>query len=807
VSGGALYNHQVWDYRGDTFLCEDVGIINKTIVSYHIDRKRLNDNHTLILLSMIGKFEMPSVIPTTFALDGARLERLKPVCGNHVVLDVVTQEGMCRSIAVIGQRTAVTLPIAQLDAVHAVAITAKVPITPAMVASNIAPSSPLGLPTERLPPGHAAIIASYVRAGVPHSPPVVYAPEAGLVPISFSKHDYDAKVPLKAFGSPLIGPCYTYVSSLATDDRCIRGRVEAFISRDSPEVELPIPPSLAGYMVEFAKFLIPVKHRGHPVGHDEVRERQDRPSQRSILDNQSVTGVFIRELIQAFVKKEAAISPSDPRNISQMPRKLDYATIMYAFHEGVMVEQEWYAFGKTPKECAERVCSILTSAKHCVLADGSRFDGHVKRRARILERILMLRFFHPQHHSLVNETMDAQIGLVGFTTEGRRYNSGYTRGSGSQETSDFNSVETAFIDYCAWRNTTVDGIKCDAETAWRNLGIYGGDDSLAGAVDPDALKRTSVIMGQEYEITVVNRGDIGVNFLNRWFGPDVWNGDPSSMANPPRLLSKLWVGPSQLANPIERFAERVSGYYRMDKNSPVIGPITMVAHLLLGEKEGGDLAPWDGRHPSDSNWPNDDSGWMMDLFNKFIPDFDHDRFTDWLDEVAITRRRELLLQAPLCTAAPTEIPTVKTACVVGDDIAYPPAPESVVGTVANETVPLLSDEEYEATYLRELFPSAVPREVVDAAKLVPLVGTDGLKTGKPAPAQSPRRRSRKGTANAVACPHPVKLNSKTREPYSCPCTWVAPSRKPSQTKAEYDAYLATWRDKRAHAAKKCGLKL
>ena len=123
-----------------------------------------------------------------------------------------------------------------------------------------------------------------------------------------------------------------------------------------------------------------------------------------------------------------------------------------------MMHLEWYAFNKTPKECAERVVSILRDAKHSALADGSRFDGHVTRLARILERVVMFLFFHPDVHAELNETLDEQIGMPGITREGRRYASYFTRGSGTLETSDFNSMLSAFIGYCAWRNTVVNGL-------------------------------------------------------------------------------------------------------------------------------------------------------------------------------------------------------------------------------------------------------------------------------------------------------------------------------------------------------------
>lgn len=684
VSGGAEYLHEVYDYSGDTFLVENVGFLTKSVISYHIDRKTIDANHCVIMLSPLAKFDMPSVIPTAWVIEGKRLDRLRPVHGEHVVLDVIRGDGRSRSVAMLGDRLAVTLPTTQWDAINAVARVAKVPVTPSMVAGNIAPSDAVGLPTERLPPGHAAIIASYTRAGVPQYPAKVYAPMESCVPIWFSKHDYDAPVPLAGFGSPLIGPCYSYAKSLASEAQCIQGRVEAFQGQS----DAPILPSSLGFIREFLEFLIPVPHVGHPVDHDRVREKQAKPSQKAILEEASLASSRVKSKVGAFVKIEPAVKPSDPRNISTVEPvvKLEYSTYSYSFHEGVMANQAWYAFNKNPSECAARVAEkCLLALYHAVNGDGSRFDGHVNLLARILERMAMLRYFCLCYHADMNRSMDDQIALPGKTTEGYRYNSGYSRLSGSLETADFNSLDTAFIDYCALRNTLKNGRKLTPQEAWNGLTIYGGDDSLSIDVDPKALLFSAKLMGQNYELEVVKRGDIGVEFLNRRFGPDVWNGDVNSMANPSRLLSKLWVGPTSLKRPLLRFAERLGGYYRMDRNSPVIGQICDLSHALLGEvSEEGVLVPWDGKHSLENNWPNvDTDGWMYTVFEKSIPDFDWDRFQAWITEVWSTRGqdpwaysetgegRHPLLKAPLCTSAPTEVITVKVPSVVGDELVLP----------------------------------------------------------------------------------------------------------------------------------------
>jgi hypothetical protein len=574
-----------------------------------------------------------------------------------------------------------------------------------------------------------------------------------------------------------------------------------------------------------------------PVDDDYVYEKQNRPNQRSKLDEASVSGDGHKVAWAAFTKIETAVKPSDPRNISQgtPASNLKYSRFVYAFHNGVMAEQDWYAFNKTPAECAERVGTILANAPHAVLADGSRFDGHVKRRARILERLCMLRFFQKVYHRRMNEAMDNQIALPGTTAEGRRYFSGYGRGSGSSETSDFNSIDTAFIDYCAWRNTTVGGTKLTPDEAWAALGIYGGDDSLTGAVDPHALKRSSELMGQDYEITVVRRGDIGVEFLNRQFGPDVWTGDVNSMSNPARLLSKLWVGPTRLHKPLERFAERASGYYRMDRNSPVIGDIVTVAHELLGERMEGELMPWDGKHSLESNWPNEDSGWMQDIFDKFIPDFDFDRFKEWINTVRLTQNSALLLQAPLCTSALGTEPVVKKTAVIGEQLVFPapkqdalpPKDKDEVEFAARSPNPLsqagvwkfTTDDLFDSSITVDSRPASATVEEADA--LIPVVGAGGKRatndrhtaqgrnpSGGPYTTPEGKTSWLSAKDRAIAAETKAALDVKDKKKaFSDPRQWAEPKKWDEESPADFAARLKTWKSKRAAVAKRLNVKL
>jgi len=515
------------------------------------------------------------------------------------------------------------------------------------------------------------------------------------------------------------------------------------------------------------------------------------------LDQAELSGPWYKKLFRTFNKIEEYMKITDPRNITTVTpeAKLKNSRFMYAFHDKVMSQLEHYAFNKTPRQIAEKIVEILRGAEHSVCADGSRFDGHVTRVARVLERVIMFRFFSLDWWSALNETLDEQIGLPGVTREGRLYASFYTRGSGTLETSDFNSLLSMFIGYCAWRNTVVDGQKCTPEMAWARLGIYGGDDSLEGAVNPEALKKSAEMMGQDYTIEMVQYGQRGVNFLNRWFGPDVWTGDYNSMANPKRLLSKLWIGPTTLPNPLERFAERISGYYRMDRNSPVIGKICIVAHELLGERVEGALMPWDGKHSLESNWPNEDSGWMMDQFVQDIPEFDFDRFEDWIGQIWYERDAGLLLRAPLCTPAVGSVLTSKVVCVAGDEMLVPASPpdpaakgkeeEGDSHVVGNDGEESSSQEDGVSATEAQL------AEVQAAEQKVPVVNDKGLKVVPKASVvrlqkQTPAKRQPKVDA---------KPFDKNR-----PDLWEAPKNATPER-------LAEWSKLRAKVAKKLGVKL
>ena len=189
------------------------------------------------------------------------------------------------------------------------------------------------------------------------------------------------------------------------------------------------------------------------------------------------------------------------------------------------------------------------------------------------------------------------------------------------DTAEGNSKVTAFAAYHGWRNTIVPGETRvhSPDEAYAKLGMYGGDDSADVNIDPDTLVAAFADLGFLAEVEVVRRGQRGVNFLNRYFSPQVWHGDPNSMCNPRRALAKLFVGPEALTQPLVRLGERLAGYAHTDGNTPVLGPLSLVGGALLGSIKG-EMTSYFGQISVEDNWPNLDEGeWMFGEFYHLSP--------------------------------------------------------------------------------------------------------------------------------------------------------------------------------------------
>ena len=180
--------------------------------------------------------------------------------------------------------------------------------------------------------------------------------------------------------------------------------------------------------------------------------------------------------------------------------------------------------------------------------------------------------------------------------------------------------------------------------------------------------------GQVIKAEKVMRGQIGVQFLARNYGPNVWFGDPNSCCDLPRQLSKFHatVCLPPTVTPVDKLLEKCRGYFCSDRNTPIMGALVRRA-LTLADEATVDplddplgLRSWSTRVALEDQYPNTPDDWMTDYALTVLPDFDYGAFYCWLFQA---REVKDLLSPPLCCEPK---PPVPSAPVVVDDAVVSP---------------------------------------------------------------------------------------------------------------------------------------
>jgi len=248
------------------------------------------------------------------------------------------------------------------------------------------------------------------------------------------------------------------------------------------------------------------------------------------------------------------------------------------------------------------------------------------------------------------ECLRKQRSRSGRTRFGVKYCTGDSRLSGSAETSVQNTDDNAFVSYVAYRRSRdPQGAYLTPEEAWSRLGLAGGDDGLVVDLDSSIMESTAKRLGLTLKCVEVKRGSVGVAFLSRHYGPDVWFGDPSSICDVKRILSKFHVTVAMPSNvtPQKKIFEKAYALSLTDSTTPIVGPLVkrVTALFVNSMTYENALRIWNGDIDRSVHYPNDDSGWMQTLVDQMLPEFDRDLFHDWLCNTDC----ESILCPPVCT--------------------------------------------------------------------------------------------------------------------------------------------------------------
>jgi len=623
VNGGATYQHQVWTYAADSLITSYKDGPYFKFVSWHVDFRQLDADHQVILLNPDYTWDMPYDYDI---IDGKRLIRLDPTYGEYQLVCDQSIGGPYTAICYPGQVLSAKIPTRILQGLQALEETQSNGVTFATVVKELP-----NLDT----PCHA-IIHAFIRKSIVQRAVTVFTVQDSSRSYVLSLADHvpgEDKSAVVSFMSPIIDEAYNPVMSAANERAAIKGRITDLANGDA------FPPQYYQYIDEFLSSIFR-KHTLRPVTVEEVYRRQSRPSQRAILDRAHLMPRSA-EVAQSFLKRECYGDVKVARNITVYAPtpKLDYCQITYSFSEELS-KAAWYAFGKTPLQLAQRVAEITKRSVEAVMTDLSRMDGHVNKGMREFELRALLYAFHPDYHAEVTTQQQKQYNIKGYGRFGTKYDTGYARGSGSGETADMNTLDNAFMAYTTFR---VAGKT--REVAIASLGVYGGDDGITTDVDPKLYTKVCAAFGQVLTPDVVKRGELGVTFLARLYGPDVWFGDTNSMCDLKRTLSKFHttVALTPTISALDKLEAKCMAMGYTDKYTPIIGDfIQLVEHVSLHDPTRGcpdrelveQFTNYHTRgvdHPN--QYPNFYADWMMDVVHRDLPDADPDLLFKWCESL------------------------------------------------------------------------------------------------------------------------------------------------------------------------------
>jgi hypothetical protein len=666
VPGGSGFKHRLWNYAGDA--SSEMLSTNKWLPfplaasAYLVERRGCGAHRSLILLTPIGRWRWYSAWLSSF-LYGAHLHRLSvhehlQITGvdtdgrpfkrelHYSRLRVLSSEGDFTSTGRSGAHLCATV-LTVVDNLIAIKAQGESRMTTSTAFSALPGSTnATGAAAEKFR-ADAAVLAEYHNRKVNRPPELVYYVEQGARRYNITKYheDTDSKQSMFAFMKAIVPEGWAPDRCKGNDAAAVNGRVTD-LQTDNEE---PLPAFELQCMREFVALTLgPRRHTGMPVAAEVVFERMPRPTQQAILREADVQGDVFEDRIKAFVKTEAMQKPGDPRLISTITAysKYQMSRFTYAMSAELKERAKWYGVGKTPKETAERVVEVaMESEKNLGITDFRRFDGHVEEWSVELDRQFYTEYFMEVYRGEVEALLARQVGMHGTTKFGVGYEQENTRASGGPNTSDGNTRLNGYLAYRHYRY-----LRFPPAEAYARLGIYVGDDGISRDVAEKAYKKVARIYNQDLDIEVVPRGALGVSFLARFYGPDVFFGDPNSMCDVRRQLSKLHLsGPLPASvTPLEKLLEKCRSFYLTDANTPVIGRyVTRVlaihdAEVDLVDRYG--LRSYAANAELSEQYPNEYQEWMDDVVARDLPDADMVSFDAAL--IAALYNPDILLNMP-----------------------------------------------------------------------------------------------------------------------------------------------------------------
>jgi len=623
IFGGATYEHNVWDYSGDT-----VSVLDdcNNLIVYDISQKELDGDPDHRIIGLYPTCKLPFPFWLHFE-DQIGLQRRRFTYGDYSV----TRSRNQLYISPSGSPHSFTI---KETLYTALLLRGKykqtVDLTPADIERHLNFDKAVTVNFG------SAIAAAHVRELMNHLDKDMIKNIPTIVETTKLTCCYQTLSPLihevgkescVMITSPLVSqPAVFPMKSYNNDVACIQGRVDRVKNTIWPA------PIFENYASEFIEKLIPeeVMNTGCPLSLNDVVKIQDKPMQRArILRDQVNMSVLAENKMQAFIKSEAYSNFTDPRNITTMSSNVTtlLSSYTYAFKEVILKPQLWYAPGMCPTEMVQRLQVVVKDG--ALASDFSRFDGTISyfMQFKITVRAMM-RYFKEPYRPELSGLIKSVFKRKAITKEGYRYDPGFGTRSGSPLTTDGNTMMLAYVCFCGLREL---GLAVD--DSWNALGLYCGDDAVSSAIDGFAEKFQFVCrsLGLTVEVLEIPRSG-HVPFLGRIFYDPLTCQD--SIQDPRRTLAKIHLTSSKGVTPNQAAYNRAIGYLTTDKLTPIISDWCQKVVNLTGVQTLRGVSSEEAWRISNA-WPQKSLTRCRDLFKDCLC-MDEAQLKNWEDEIAKT---------------------------------------------------------------------------------------------------------------------------------------------------------------------------
>jgi len=552
---GTHYDHEIWDYSVDLIVCHD--FLNSYV--FTVDRKELPGDRCLIYLELQNVVYRTNWSPTLrrlvplieSGLDGKKLvQRLDTyVLGKpHHSFCSFDYPQVCFQldhkilVEVIARfRRSEKVYASELERI----------LEAAAVADSSFAASSLALWVDKgWIPTHFTGLTYRIMAQETNN--FTYqANETGTFLDKPSMHPKEEILLLNEAVAPSEGK--------ASDENFVKSRV-IDVRNDKEPLE-----KYDAYKLEFLQLLNSKRVFLKPWEQSNVLERQKKPTQRAKSLIRQYWGKLDlrRNCWTSFMKHEAYGAFGDARGISSPTTDLkeDYSAYTYPLYEAIR-HHKWFAFGKTPESLAHLVHTCCAKSKKVCVTDYSRWDGRHSKWLAEFERDVLLGFFMSDEHPRILKLWAKNYENIVKTRHGVKFHSEWARPSGSPDTALFNTIDNAFLAYCAFREQGG-----DKSYAWKMLGIYGGDDGLTPGIKTTIYNQVAVDFGVKLDAEELPSSS-RVPFLGRlYLSPNLTS---DSVIDIRRSLGKFHLTKDKKASFELVAARKANAYVFTDPKTPII---------------------------------------------------------------------------------------------------------------------------------------------------------------------------------------------------------------------------------------------